>query len=288
MKQQRRTGLLLSAPAVAVMLFVAVYPVLNAVYLSLFRYRLTDPGAREFTGLSNYGVILTDPLWWQDVGTTLILTVVTVTAEFILGFALAQLMHRAFRLRRTLRTAILVPYGIVTVVSAYAWKYAFDQNTGFVNGWFGLDTAWFDERWTSLSVIALSEIWKTTPFMSLLLLAGLIQISPDTYEAARMDGANAWQRLTRITLPLMKQSILVALLFRTMDAFRIFDSVFVMTGGAQGTETVSFLAYRQTISRTALGMGSAVSVVLFLFVLLIAFLFIKVFRTDVKTLGSPA
>nr|WP_237535707.1 sugar ABC transporter permease [Streptomyces sp. SID3343] len=283
----RRTGLLLSAPAVVIMLAVAIAPLVDAAWLSLWHKRLTTPDANSFAGLSNYWVVLKDPLWWTDVWTTVVLTIGTVAVEFVLGFGLAQLMQRAIHLRRTLRTIVLIPYGIVTVVSAYAWRYAFDPSTGFVNDWFGTDTAWFDNRWSALFVIALSEIWKTTPFMSLLLLGGLIQVSPDVHEAARVDGAGAWQRLTRVTLPIMKQAILVALLFRTMDAFRIFDSVFVMTGGANDTETVSFLAYRQLVSRTALGLGSAISVLLFACVLLIAFLFIKLFRTDVSQLGSP-
>ncbi|WP_346012286.1 sugar ABC transporter permease [Streptomyces sp. SID3343] len=286
-QRMRRTGLLLSAPAVVIMLAVAIAPLVDAAWLSLWHKRLTTPDANSFAGLSNYWVVLKDPLWWTDVWTTVVLTIGTVAVEFVLGFGLAQLMQRAIHLRRTLRTIVLIPYGIVTVVSAYAWRYAFDPSTGFVNDWFGTDTAWFDNRWSALFVIALSEIWKTTPFMSLLLLGGLIQVSPDVHEAARVDGAGAWQRLTRVTLPIMKQAILVALLFRTMDAFRIFDSVFVMTGGANDTETVSFLAYRQLVSRTALGLGSAISVLLFACVLLIAFLFIKLFRTDVSQLGSP-
>jgi len=179
------------------------------------------------------------------------------------------------------RTSILVPYGIITVVSAFAWRYAFALDSGFVNRWLGLgDFAWFGHRWSALVVIGLSEIWKTTPFMSLLLLAGLAQVPEEYQEAAKVDGATWAQRLFRVTLPNMKAAIMVALLFRTLDAYRIFDSVFVMTGGAQKTETVSFLAYRQTISRTALGLGSAVSVLLFLSVLGIAAVFIKGFRVD--------
>ncbi|MET7303509.1 sugar ABC transporter permease [Embleya sp. NPDC005575] len=286
-QRMRRTGWLLSAPAVAIMILVAIAPLADAVWLSLFHKRLTTPEANSFAGLSNYWVVLKDPLWWTDVWTTLALTVATVSVEFVIGFGLAHLMQRALYLRRSLRTIVLIPYGIVTVVSAYAWRYAFDPSTGFVNDWFGIDVAWFDHRWSALFVIALSEIWKTTPFMSLLLLGGLIQVSPDVQEAARVDGAGPWQRLTRVTLPIMKQAVLVALLFRTMDAFRIFDAVFVMTGGANDTETVSFLAYRQLVSRTALGLGSAISVLLFACVLLIAFLFIKLFRTDVSKLGSP-
>jgi multiple sugar transport system permease protein len=216
------------------------------------------------------------------VGVTLLITVITVAFELVIGFALAMVMHRAVTLLRPwVRTAILVPYAIITVVSAYAWQYAFALDSGFVNTWLGLGAVnWFDGFWSSLAVICASEIWKTTPFISLLLLSGLAQVPEDLQEAAKVDGASAWQRLTRVTLPNMKAAIMVAVLFRTLDAFRIFDNVFIMTGGAQGTETVSLLAYRQTISRVEIGLGSAVSVLLFVFVVLIALAFIKGFKVD--------
>jgi multiple sugar transport system permease protein len=280
-RQERRLGWALAAPALAAMLLVTAYPMLKAVWLSLFSYRITDPAGRHFVGLRNYAVVLSDSLWWRDVATTASITAVTVTAELVLGLAFALVMHRVVVGRRWVRTAILVPYGMVTVVSAFAWRYAFSLDAGFVNSWLGLgDFAWFGHRSSSLLVICLSEIWKTTPFASLLLLAGLAQVPEDLHEAAKVDGATAWQRLVRVTLPNMKASILVTALFRTLDAYRIFDSVFVMTGGAQGTETVSFLAYRQTIGRTALGVGCAISVLLFLSVALLAAGFLKGFRVD--------
>jgi multiple sugar transport system permease protein len=280
-RSEHRLAWMLSAPAVFVMIAVTAWPIIQAVYLSLYSYRLTDPAAREFVGLRNYSVVLRDGLWWQDVFTTVAITVVTVSVELVIGFAFASVMHRIVFGRRTIRTSILIPYGIITVVSAYAWRYAFDLNTGFVNNWFHLGTkAWFNGRWSALFVISMSEIWKTTPFMSLLLLAGLAQVPEELGEAAMVDGASWWQRLRKVTLPNMKAAILVAVLFRTLDAYRIFDNVFIMTGGAQKTETVSFLAYRQMISRTALGLGSAVAVLLFLSVVLIAALFIKGFGVD--------
>ncbi len=280
-RAERRLGLILSAPAVIVMLLVTAYPLGNAVYLSLFRYRITAPDDREFVGLGNYVTALTDALFWQDVLTTFLITFVTVAVELDIGFSLAMVMHKALFARRTLRTAILLPYGIVTVISAFAWRYAFDLQSGFVNGWFGLgDYAWFSGRWSSLFVIILSEIWKTTPFVSLLLLAGLAQVPRDLGEAATVDGATAWQRLWRVTIPNMKAAILVAVLFRTLDAWRIFDNVFIMTAGQNQTETLSFLTYRQTITRTAIGLGNAVGVLLFLSVVLIAFVYIRGFRVN--------
>jgi multiple sugar transport system permease protein len=282
-RSERRLGLTLAAPAVIVMLLVTAYPLLNALYLSLFSYRLTSPEDREFVWFANYVTALSDPLFWQNVWTTFAITLITVAVEVVIGFALAMVMHRALFARRTLRTAILLPYGIVTVISAFAWLYAFDLQSGFVNSWFGLgDYDWFGGRWSSLFVIILSEIWKTTPFISLLLLAGLAQVPRDLGEAATVDGATAWQRLWRVTIPNMKAAIMVAVLFRTLDAWRIFDNVFVMTAGQNQTETLSFLTYRQTITRTAIGLGDAVGVLLFLSVLLIAVIFIKGFRVDLS------
>ncbi len=286
-RAERKLGWLLAGPAFVVMLLVTAYPILQAVYYSLFSYRLTDPENRSFNGLSNYWVVLTDALWWQSVAVTLLITVVTVAVELVLGFALALVMVKALSsIRPAIRAAILIPYAVITVVSAFAWQFAFRIETGFVNSWFawlpGVDagTDWFGGTGTSLLVICLAEIWKTTPFISLLLLAGLAQVPEVLQEAAKVDGATRWQRLWRVTIPNMKAAIMVALLFRTLDAFRVFDSIYIMTAGANGTESVSFLAYRQTIARVEIGLGSAVSVLLFLAVVLIAFLFIKGFKVD--------
>jgi multiple sugar transport system permease protein len=281
-----RLGPWLAAPALAAMLLASAVPILHAVWLSLFRHRITDPSGRAFVGLANYRVVLSDPLWWRDVRTTVALTAVCVAAELAIGLAVALVMHRAVRARRWVRAAVLLPYGIVTVVSAFAWRHAFALDTGFVNGWLGLgDLAWFSRPATSFAAICASEIWKTTPFMALLLLAGLAQVPEELHEAARVDGAGPWRRLFRVTLPAMRNAVAVAVLFRALDAFRIFDSVFVMTGGAQGTESVSFLAYRQVIGRTAIGLGSAVSVLLFLCVILLAAVLAKALRLELGAGG---
>lgn len=284
-KAERRLGMLLSTPAVVVLLAVAGYPIVYATYLSLFNYRLTAPGEREFVWFHNYRVILGDPLWWTDFGTTMIITVITVTAELVLGFAFALVMQKAVFGRGLLRTAILIPYAIITVVSAYAWKYAFASDTGFINSWLGITTDWFGHRGSAIAVICFSEIWKTTPFVALLLLAGLVQVPDELQQAAMVDGATSWQRFKRVTLPNMTGAITVAILFRTIDAFRIFDNVFIMTAGAQKTETVSMLAYRQTVGRVEVGLGSAVSVLLFLSVGLISWIFIKMFKANVGARG---
>ncbi|GAA3702756.1 sugar ABC transporter permease [Arthrobacter ginkgonis] len=289
-KAERRLGWLLAGPAFVVMLLVTLYPILQAIWDSLFNFRLTAPQDRAFVGLANYVVTLTDPLFWRALGVTLLITVVTVAVELVLGFALALVMHKALKsVRGLVRTAILVPYGIITVVSAFAWFYAFDINSGFVNTWFawlpgiGPDTNWFAGTWSSLFVIMASEIWKTTPFISLLLLAGLAQVPDELTEAAQVDGATWWQRMQRVILPNMKAAIMVALLFRALDAFRIFDNVFIMTNGAFGTEVLSLLAYRTSIGRLEIGLGSAISVLLFLCVLLICFIAIKLFKVDLTS-----
>ncbi|MFN7150650.1 MAG: carbohydrate ABC transporter permease [Microthrixaceae bacterium] len=283
LRHERKLGFRLSAPAFIVMILVTAYPLGYAVVLSLYQYRLTDPDGRRFVGLQNYITVLSDPVWWSAVTTTAIITVISVVVELVLGFGFAWVMYRILRGRSIIRTAILVPYGIITVVSAFVWRYAFQLDSGFVNQWFGLaDFNWFGERWSSLFVITLSEIWKTTPFISLLLLAGLVQVPEDMLEAAKVDGANAWQRLWKIVIPNMKAAIMVAVLFRTLDAWRIFDNPFIMTGGANETETLSFLAYRQNVTLVNLGAGSAVSVLLFLTVLAIAVVFVKGFRTDLS------
>jgi multiple sugar transport system permease protein len=170
-----------------------------------------------------------------------------------------------------------VPYGIITVVAAMSWRFAFDPTTGFVNGLLGVEQAWLAERWSAYFVIIQTEIWKTTPFMALMLLAGLTLVPDDLLRAARVDGAGAIRRFFAVTLPLMRPVILVALLFRTLDAFRIFDTVFVQTRGAQGTETVSIVGYDALITRLNLGLGSAVSVLIFVCVLGIAVLYVRGF-----------
>ena len=282
-RAENRLGQKLVAPAVILMLLVTAWPMLQALYLSLFRYRLTAPDDRELIGIDNYVTVLTDSLFWQDMWNTVLIMVLTVAVELVIGFAFAMVMHRVIFARGAIRTSILIPYGIITVVSAFAWQFAFSLNNGFVNGWLPFvdeNFNWFGGHWSAMFAIMVSEIWKTTPFMALLLLAGLAQVSEDMLEAAKVDGATWWQRLWKVILPNMRAAIMVAVLFRALDAYRIFDNIFVMTRGAQETESVSFLTYRQVIEQVQLGLGSALSVILFLSVLVLAWLIIKLFRVD--------
>ena len=291
---QARLGWMLAGPAFIIMLAVTAYPIGQAVFDSMFSQRLTAPDDRAFVFLGNYTTIFTDMVFYKALGVTVMITIITVAVELVLGFALALVMHRALkRVRGLLRTAILVPYGIITVVSAFAWYYMFDINSGFVNSWFtwipgiSSDLDWFSNFGTAVTIIMASEIWKTTPFIALLLLAGLAQVPDELVEAARVDGATWWQQMSRVIIPNMKAAIMVAVLFRALDAFRIFDNVFIMTRGESNTEVLALLAYRTSIERLEIGLGSAISVVLFVCVLLICFIAIKVFNVDLAS-GTDA
>jgi multiple sugar transport system permease protein len=279
-RAERRLGWMLCAPAVIVMLLVTAWPIINAFILSLQRADLRFPDANQFIGFDNYGTVLSSSLWWVDVFHTIIITVVSVGIELVIGMLLALVMHRAIFGRGTVRTSILIPYGIVTVVAAFSWRYAWSLDSGWIPGLLGIDTDPLAETGWSYVAIIITEVWKTTPFMALLLLAGLALVPDELHEAAKVDGASAVQRFFRITLPLIKPAILVALLFRTLDAFRIFDSVFILTAGQNNTETVSILGYNQLLNRLNLGLGSAISVLIFLMVAVIAFLFIRGFGTS--------
>lgn len=280
-RAERRLGWMLCAPAVVVMLAVTAYPILYAVYLSLRRSDLRFPDKSEFIGLGNYAHVLGASLWWDDVFHTVIIAAVSVSLELVLGMALALVMHRAIFARGAVRATALIPYGIVTVVAAFAWRFAFAKDSGFIPGLLGIDYDPLARTFSSYLIIILTEVWKTTPFMALLLLAGLALVPDELHEAAKVDGATATQRFFRITLPLIKPAILVALLFRTLDAVRIFDTVFIQTQGANNTETLSILGYNQLLNRLNLGLGSAVSVLVFVMVALIAFVFIKGFGASV-------
>ena len=280
-KAERKLGWMLCAPAVIAMLLVTAYPIIYALVLSLQEVDLRFPDEGGFVGLENYSTVLQSQLWWESVFNTLFITVVSVAIELVIGMVLALVMHRAIFGRGAIRTAVLIPYGIVTVVAAFAWFFAFDPTSGFVNQlpFVADDKAWFGDRWSAMSVIIAAEVWKTTPFIALLLLAGLTTIDEGLYEAAKVDGANAWQRFWRITLPLMKPAILVALLFRTLDAFRIFDNIFILTAGANNTRSVSILGYDNLFTALNLGVGSTISVLVFVAVAIIAFVFVKGFGT---------
>jgi multiple sugar transport system permease protein len=269
---------MLIAPAVIVMIAVTAYPIVYAIYLSLERYNLALPQATKFIGFANYGAVLSSPYWWHALLVTVIITVFSVAITLVLGFLLAFVLHRTIFSRGLIRTVSLIPYGIVTVAAAYSWQYAWTPGQGYLSSIFN-NSAPLTNQFQAIVVIIIAEIWKTTPFMALLLLAGLSLVPEDLQSAAKVDGATAWQRFTKITLPLMKPAILVALLFRTLDSFRIFDNIYILTLGANGTGSVSILGYDNLFNALNLGIGSTISILIFICVAIIAFLFIKGFGT---------
>jgi multiple sugar transport system permease protein len=275
-RAERKLGWMLCAPAAIVIVLVTAWPIIYSIWLSLQRYDLRFPTRTAFVGLDNYVTVLSSSYWWDSFGLTLLITVVSVIIELVLGMVLALIMHRTIVGRGLVRTVTLIPYGIVTVVAAFSWKYAWQDTTGYLGQLLSPGSDLLAEKVPSFFIVVLAEVWKTTPFMALLLMAGLALVPDDLLKAAAMDGAGAWQRFTKVMLPVMKPAILVALLFRTLDAFRIFDNLFVLT---PGTSSVSVQTYNNLIRGLNLGIGSTMSVLIFITVAIIAFLFIKVFGT---------
>ncbi|MDL4777099.1 MULTISPECIES: carbohydrate ABC transporter permease [Thermomonosporaceae] len=279
-RSERHLGWWLCAPAALVMVLVTGWPIVYSVLLSLQRYDLRFPDRKGWIGVENYTTVLTSAFWWNAFAVTAVVTVVSVAIELVLGMVIALVMYRTLVGRGLIRTVVLIPYGIVTVAAAYGWKYAWTPDTGWLAGLLPGGQAPLTEHWPAIGIVILAEVWKTTPFMALLLMAGLALVPEDTLKAASMDGAGAWQRFRLITLPLMRPAILAALLFRTLDAFRIFDNIFVLTNGAQNTAAVSVIAYHNLIGGLNLGIGSTMSVLIVVTVAVIAFVFVKVLGTS--------
>ncbi len=279
-RAERRLGLLLCAPAAIIIVAVTAYPIIYALWLSLQRYDLRFPAQRGFVGLANYAAVLSAPVFWSDLAATAVITVLAVGLELVLGLGIALILRRGLAGRRALNAALLLPYGIITVVAAFAWQYLATPSLSFLT-----DRAWLGERWSSFAVIIATEAWKATPLVALLLLAGLAAVPEELMETARLDGASGWQRFTGVLLPAIRPVLLVVLLYRTLDTVRVFDTVFIQTNGANGTQTVSLLAYNQLAGRLNLGLGSAVSMLLFLLAAVIAVGFVWVFRADLRELS---
>lgn len=274
--RQQRLALWLCTPAILLMAAVTLYPILYALLVSLQRNDLRFPDDVAFIGLDNYAAVLSSPYWWQSLWNTLLITAVSVALELVLGMALALLMHRAVFGRGLVRTAVLIPYGIVTVVAGFSWQYAWTPGTGYLAALLPQGSAPLTEHWSALTIIIGAEVWKTTPFMALLLLAGLALVPEALIDAARVDGASAWQRFRHVTLPSMKPAIVVALLFRTLDAVRIFDHVYILTRGGAETGTLSLLGYNNLFVALNLGIGSAISVLMLLLTAGVAFFFVRI------------
>jgi multiple sugar transport system permease protein len=267
-------GKVFVAPAILLMALVALFPILYAMVLSLQAY--TGRQNQGWAGFDNYVEALTDDRFWTALQFTIIFTVTSVAAEFLIGLGFALLMNQAFRGRGVTRAAILVPWVIPTVIAAQMWFFMFNVTPGFINTVFGLgDFSWLGQSgWAAFAVI-FADVWKTAPFVALLLLAGLQTIPGDVYEGARVDGAGMFQRFWFITLPLLKPAILVALLFRTVEALRVYDLPQVMTGGAFNTESLSILVQQYVVRTPDPGLGSALSTITFIFILGVGMIFVR-------------
>jgi multiple sugar transport system permease protein len=277
------------APSMGLIALVALWPVIYAIWLSLHEYSLIQAGVSRWAspfGLGNYTDALQDPEFWKATRITVIFTVASIILETLLGLAMAMIMHAAFKGQGLLRTVVLVPWAVLTVVTAIMWKTIFDPNLGFVNTLVGTNTVWLGEEPHALLVMIFADVWKTAPFMALLLLAGLQVIPGEVYEAAKVDGATAWQRFRRITLPLLAPALLVALIFRTLDALRAYDLPKVLTNGANGTETLSLLAARTFQENRLYGEGSALSILTFLIVMLVSFTYIRLVGGNLKAMAE--
>jgi len=277
-------------PSLLVIAPVAAYPICYAVWLSLNEYSVVTPGLSRFVGLDNYSEALSSSRFWEAMKVTGLFTAISVALELAIGLGMALVMHRAFRGRAVLRAVVLIPWAILTVVTAITWRTIFEPELGFVNttlGALGLpggDVVWLGEEGYALAAMIFADVWKTAPFMALILLAGLQGIPEDVYDAAKVDGASAWQRFRSVTLPLLVPAITVALIFRTLDALRVFDLPYVLTKGANGTETISLLAQRELVTNRNTGLGSALAILTFLTVMTVSYLYIRFVGGNIRAL----
>jgi multiple sugar transport system permease protein len=289
---ERRLAAAMLSPAIVVIALVAAYPIGYAIWLSLNEYSVRVPGLSRFAGFDNYSEALGSSEFWDAVVTTFLFTGLSVSLELAIGLGMALAMHEAFKGRALLRTVVLVPWAVLTVVSALTWRTMFEPNLGLAPqvlstlGLPGADVVWLGESGYALAVMVLADVWKTAPFMALLLLAGLQVIPDDLHDAAKVDGATAWQRFVRITLPLLTPAILVALIFRTLDALRIFDLPFVLTRGANDTTTLSLIAHQELTTNRLIGLGSAMAVLTFVIVMAVSFLYIRTVGGNIRALAE--
>ena len=285
-KADRRLGYLMVAPTVILLLAVTAYPLAYNVWNSFHSENLSvATGQGGFVGGDNYTKMFQSSEWLHALLRTLAFAGVSVALETVVALGLALMLHRRFRGRGLLRVAILIPWAVPTVVSATLWKTMFDPRAGFVDYVFGLHTTWLAGVWTSWAAILVADAWKNVPFIAIILLAGLQVIPTEIYEAANMDGANWRQSFRRLTLPLLKPALAVALVFRLLSALLVFDVIYIMTGGGPGlsTETLSFLNWQTFLVNTDFGYGGAISVMLVVLCLVMAGVVMRVMRTREAT-----
>jgi ABC-type sugar transport system permease subunit len=282
-QQDARVGLLLLLPSLLIILGITLQPILTTLYLSFFKTTLGKITPDIFVGLANYSNLLADPLFWRTIQRTLYFTVVSVGLELVLGLAIAQLIHTHPPGWAFLRTSLIIPWAIPTIVNATMWRWIYNADYGALNGLL-LDLGlinkyipWLTYPKTAMNLVILADIWHSVPFIALILQAALATLPVELEEAAAVDGANALQRFVFIRLPLLRSAILVALVIRTVEAFRVFDIIYVITNGgpAFGTVTVSFLTYLETFSYGNIGRGAAVSFLISAFTLAMAFIYIR-------------
>jgi len=276
-------ALLFVAPAVIIILAVVLQPILTTLYLSFFNTGMGFNGTRTFVGLQNYINNLKDPTFWASIRRTVYFTVVSVGLELVLGLGIAQLIHSHPPGWRILRTSLIIPWAIPTIVNGTMWRWIYNADYGALNALLvqfkimHKYTAFLTHPQTAMNLVILADVWHSVPFIALILQAALATLPTELEEAAAVDGANALQRFFRIRLPLLRGAILVALVIRTVEAFRVFDIIYVITAGgpAFGTVTISFLTYLQTFSFGHVGAGASLSFLISLFTLLMAFIYIR-------------
>ena len=274
------------APAVILLLAITAYPLVYNLWNSFHSENLSiATGQGGFVGVDNYTKMFKSSEWVSALLRTFAFAGASVAIETLLALGLALMLHRRFRGRGLLRVAVLIPWAVPTVVSATLWKTMFDPRAGFVDYIFGLHTTWLAGVWTSWAAIFVADAWKNVPFIAIILLAGLQVIPTEIYEAARMDGASWSQSFRRLTLPLLKPALAVALVFRLLSALLVFDVIYIMTGGGPGlsTETLSFLNWQTFLVDTDFGYGGAISVMLVVMCLVIAGIIMRVMRTSDTT-----
>jgi ABC-type sugar transport system permease subunit len=291
---QRRLALAMVSPSLIVILIVAAYPIAYAIWLSLHQYSVIHPGLSRWVGVDNYRDALKSGAFWSSVRVTFVFTAISVSLELVIGMCMALLMHTAFRGRTILRATVLVPWAILTVGTAMMWRSIVQPDVGFLNQVLqalhlpGAHTVWLAQNGYALAVMIFADVWKTAPFMALLLLAGLQTIPTELEDAAKVDGASAWQRFYRVTLPLLRPAILVALIFRTLDALRIFDLPYVLTQGANGTTSLSLYAYQQLTQNRLIGPGSALAVLTFIIVMAVSLLYIRLAGQNLRAMAEES
>ncbi|MFQ5456611.1 MAG: carbohydrate ABC transporter permease [Nitrospirota bacterium] len=263
-------------PSIIILIGVTIYPIIYLFYLSLHK-RLIIFDISEFVGIKNYITLFQTHRFYNSLRNTLYFTSLSVAVELILGLFIAILVNRRFKGKGIIRAIILIPWAIPTVVSAKMWEWLYNPDFGLLNYILGTKVNWLGSPSVALNAAIIMEIWKTTPFVALLLMAGLQTIPNDLYQAARVDGANDWHIFRRIMLPLLKPVIMIILLFRTLDAFRVFDAIYVLTGGgpANTTETLSIYAYKVIFQTLQFGYGSAISMVVFLITGMITIIYVR-------------